>query len=254
MSWDKLCLDEQLIVGTKHSELSAYKKKVQESLETLNAFMNEYSKQPYLALSWGKQSIVLAHMIYNNYYHGHQIPMYFMSSWESDLLHDFVDVEEQFRSRWDINYHRILMDNVSDNNLNWVQTRHRGRNDLQTYIEGVYPQWDGVIMGLSKEESMGRRVTLSIRNTDHNNIFRYVQGKYRCCPLANWKEIDLAAYIATHDLPLLDAYKQQGLHARTTARITQNNAQMNGMLELKRRNLTNYRKIIQRFPELSTYS
>jgi 3'-phosphoadenosine 5'-phosphosulfate sulfotransferase (PAPS reductase)/FAD synthetase len=105
-------------------------------------------------------------------------------------------------------------------------------------------------MGLSKDESKGRRITTSLNTTPWRTIFRYANGKYRCTPIQAWTQNDLAAYIAKNGIPLLSAYND-GLKARTTARITRNQAEMNGMKDLKNRDITAYNIIVERFPELS---
>lgn len=246
-----LSLHEQLEVGRLHQSTYSYQRKLEQSRTTIFRFLDGYCSKPYVALSWGKQSIVVAHLVYSIL---PDVPMFFMASWESDLLHNYKQVEEEFTSKYPIKYQRVLKDNVSGNSFKWKETRDIGNKDLQTYINDAYPEWDGVLMGLVKEESFARRLTLSVNNTADRDIFLYTNGKHRCCPLSNWDEKDLAAYISTYDLPLLDAYHRNGLFTRTTARITRNNAEMNGMADLKARNITAYNKIVRRFPELGGYS
>lgn len=244
-------LEYDLKVGKIYANTPRFKSVLESAHYSIKRFLSDYTNHPYLALSWGKQSIVLAHMIFHI---DKSVPMYFMSSWESDLLHNYPEIERNFTQRWPINYERVVKDNVSWNNYSWKETRDIGSKDLQTFIEEVYPQWDGVIMGLSKDESVARRITLSKATTPYRTIFQYTNGKHRNCPIQHWRANDLAAYIATYDIPLLAAYHQHGLKARTTARITRNNAELNGLADLKRRDMTSYNKIVKRFPELTVYS
>lgn len=200
----------------------------------------------YLALSFGKQSICLAHMLFHI---APETPMLFLSSWESFFLHDYERVIAEFTARWPINLQIVHRDNVSWNDLSWKETRDIGSRDIQEMDGGRY---GGVIMGLSRDESFARRVSIAKNNTDWKTIYKYKNGRYRCTPIQHWKKIDLAAYISTHGIPLLSAYRQYGLDGRTTARITRNCAEMNGLVDLKNRDLEAYNRICERFPELST--
>lgn len=112
--------------------------------------------------------------------------------------------------------------------------------------------WDGWYWGLAKDESKPRRMTLSYRwdGQPHPTIFRYVDGKYRCCPIMNWTVKELAAYIATHDIPVLEEYHRLGLQSRTTARITKKTAENGGVMEIKYTDMSAFNRLCARFPEL----
>lgn len=240
-------LQQQLKAGLVYSRSWEFQKRLRITKQSLERFFL-ITKNPYLALSFGKQSIVLAHIISQI---RPQTPMVLLQSWETFMLHNMEDVINQFISRWPINLHILYKDNVSWNNWDWKRTRDYGQHDLQNSGNEVMPDWDGVIMGLSKDESFARRITCSVGNTDWATIFRYTSGKYRCTPIQFWQQNDLAAYIAMHDIPLLAAYHQNGLETRTTARITRNSAEMNGLVDLKARDISNYNRIVSRFPELT---
>lgn len=241
-------LGQELKYGLLYARTNTYKRNLNITKKSLLRFF-DICDNPYLALSWGKQSIILAHIIYEL---RPQTPMLFLRSWESYLLHDYEHVIRQFP--FNINYIEHFKDNVSWNNWTWKQTRDYGSNDLQQMADQSFPKWDGVIMGLSKDESVARRITCSSSNTEWRTIFKYNDGRYRCTPIQFWNLNDLAAYISVNKIELLSTYNNTGLKGRTTARITRNNAEMNGLRELKKENIDSYNKIISRFPELSPYS
>lgn len=240
-------LEQQLRVGLVYAKTPQYKSRLRITIQSLNRFF-ELTENPYLALSFGKQSIVLAHIIYQI---RPQTPMILLRSWETFLLHDMERVIEEFMQTSKINLKVNFRDNVSWNDWDWQTTRDYGQNDIQKMGDEANPGWDGVIMGLSKDESVARRISCSSSNTDWKTIFKYKDGRYRCTPIQFWQLNDLAAYISTNDIPLLSAYNK-GLETRTTARITRNCAEMNGLIDLKHRDVSSYNKIINRFPELST--
>jgi len=241
-------LEQDLKYGLVYAKTKKYQRHLEITTNSLLRFF-EICSHPYLALSWGKQSIVLAHLIYQL---RPETPMVFLRSWESFLLHDYERVMQQFP--FDINYREHFKDNVSWNDWDWQTTRDYGSEDIQNMADECFPEWDGVIMGLSKDESVARRITCSISNTEWRTIFRYKNGKHRCTPIQFWSIHDLSAYIATNEITLLSTYNNTGLKGRTTARITRDNAEMNGLRELKKENIGNYNTIVNRFPELSTFS
>jgi 3'-phosphoadenosine 5'-phosphosulfate sulfotransferase (PAPS reductase)/FAD synthetase len=60
-----------------------------------------------------------------------------------------------------------------------------------------------MFMGLTKEESRVRSITLSARGSLY-----YSKGRngWTCCPLANWTATDIWAYIVSRGLPYLSVY------------------------------------------------
>jgi hypothetical protein len=170
-------------------------------------------------------------------------------------LHNYAEVIEQFTARFPINLHIVQTDHVFDGrHLDWQASRDAGQFDLQNMCRRE--DWQGWYWGLVKDESGGRRATLSQqwRTAPHPTIYRYADGRYRCCPLANWTTLDVAAYIAEFDLPLLRLYHVEGLAARTVARVTRKCAEHNGIAALKHADFEAYNRLVARFPILSAYT
>lgn len=234
--------------------------------------MQEIAPRAYVSLSFGKQSLILAHMLYGM---APETPMYFLASSETWLMHDYAAVIASFLERWPVrltivqtNHAALDIDApiawLSEQHSSirwemrppgsptwtWKESRDAGDRDLQEMVERT--DFDGWYWGLAKEESRARAITLSTRwkGQPHPAIFRYTDGKYRCCPLMHWKTVDLAAYIATHDLPMLDAYRIDGLDTRTTARIRRRPVENGVMGQIRRYNGDSFNRLIDRFPEL----
>lgn len=239
----------QMEAGREYARLSARKRKLDYALAGIAA-MHELAPHAYASISFGKQSICLAHMLYQI---EPQLPMFFLASGESWIIHDFAPVIEAFLSRWPINLTVVQTDHVfNGHNLNWEASRKVGNRDLQEMCKRE--EWDGWYWGLAKEESVKRRITLSKKwpGQSHPTIYRYADGKYRCCPLAQWKLLDIAAYVIEHDLPLLSLYKQEGLQMRTTARVTGMMADEGGVAYLSHTDQEALNRLCARFPELRT--
>ena len=182
------------------SKLPLFKRKEAAAIKNIKAMLIQ-CPESYVACSWGKQSIILTHMAYKIQKSIHVV---FFSEPDSELITDFNNVKNIFLQQWAINYFDIL-NNTGD-------IRKHASVFMQKH------KLTGVIMGLAACESKGRRITLSLANQD--NIYKYSNGKFRCCPLRHWTEMDCASYIAKYNLPVLNIYKKFGFYSRTSAGVT----------------------------------
>jgi len=242
--------NQQMLQGKLYAQLPQRQRKVSFALDGI-VIMQQLAPNSYASISFGKDSICLAHMLYRI---APGLPMYFLASWESFIIHNYDEVIESFIAKWPINLNIVMADNVSQNlDASWKKTRDIGQRDLQNMCNRE--DWDGWYWGLAKDESKGRRMTLSCKwgGQPHPTIFRYTDGKYRCCPLMNWNMKDIAAYVQEHGLPLLDIYRQYGLEMRTTARVTRNMAELGGVAYLKQLSTEKLNRLTARFPELRCY-
>ena len=104
---------------------------------------------------------------------------------------------------------------------------------------------------MSAEIRARRMTTLASysQHTEHPTIFRYQDGKRRCCPVMHWSINDLAAYIATNQIPMLNIYRKFGLTQRTTARVTKKMLYNQGMAICRATNSRGFREFTNLFPE-----
>lgn len=261
--------------GSLYARLRIYKYRLDFAKAGIAAML-DIAPHSYLSVSFGKQSICLAHLIYQQ---SPVLPCFFLASSETWYIHNYVEVIDQFMQHTPIDLTivqtnrlgididapiaelqrrqpgiRWLYRGWSDEPPStWKAARDLGDRDLQGMCDRA--EWDGLFMGLAKEESSGRRITLSLRwaGQPHSSIFKYRDGKYRCCPLMNWEMKEIAAYVASNGLTLLDEYENNGLEARTTARITKMMAEEGGMAYLKQKDPTAFNQIVGNYPELGTF-
>lgn len=239
--------DEQMAIGRLHSKRPSYFKALKFSMEGISCMLDS-APNSYVSISFGKQSLCVAHMVYQL---KPDIPMHFLASEETWMLYDYEKVIEEFCSKWPINLTIHQTKRLEGANT-WKESRDSGDQDLQNMCDRS--EWDGWFWGLAKDESKERRRTLMkgyYQDTAHPSIFRYTDGKLRCCPVMNWTLNDLAAYISTHGIPLLNIYKKHGLSQRTTARITKKMLLNQGMGLDRRLNPMGYRKLVDKFPEIN---
>jgi 3'-phosphoadenosine 5'-phosphosulfate sulfotransferase (PAPS reductase)/FAD synthetase len=238
---------EQMAIGRVHGRSRAFTWAQDFARDGIDHMMR-IAPRSYVSLSFGKQSLCVAHMVYQI---APETPMYFLASDETWHLYDYADVIESFIARWPVKLTIVQTHRWKDGE-SWKASRDAGDGDLQNMVPR--DQFDGWFWGLSQDESRARKLTLlasAKQDTPHASIFRYSDGKLRCCPVMRWTLHDLAAYIATHDLPMLNIYRKFGLTQRTTARVTKKMLRHQGMALARMSNSRGFREIVNRFPEVN---
>ena len=203
-------LDKQLAEGRLLAMLPQHKLKVDKARDDIRSFIRRTVGQCYNSLSWGKQSIVLAHMIFSV---DQSIKNVFWGGEYMELISDFAATRDKFLSKWPLDY---IGYDAGDTELK--------ENGVKFLIDH---DMFGVFMGLAKCESKARKRTLEAAN--FRNVFSYANRKMRCCPLADWSDMDIAAYISVHNIPLLSTYRKYGITARTSAGVTPGSHAEKGM-------------------------
>jgi len=239
--------EQQMKEGGIYKKLKKRKVRLEFAKEGIYEML-KISPKSYISLSFGKQSTCLAHMIYKI---NPDIPCYFLASAESWSMHNFKEVIEAFLKICPIKLMIVQTDHFFRNDLKtWKENRDVGQFDLQKMCNRN--DWSGWFWGLVKEESKERKITLCKQweGQPHPTIFRYVDNKYRCCPLMNWDILDIAAYIEENNLPLLNIYKKLGLQMRTTARATKTAVLQGTMIYLKMIDIEGFNKMCKKFGEL----
>lgn len=190
-----------------------YQRKVLKAKSDIEKML-ETCKSTYCSVSWGKDSIVLAHLILS------ENPNAKLVHWGGDQekdIADFDSVSTEFLQKFGGDYHVISDESLMD-----------GRLSIAGRDWSINNGFDGVFMGLTADESKARRFALG--KAAKNNIYHYASGGLsRCCPLKNWKLDDIVAYIAGNDLPVLNLYKRYGLQIRTSSRIKKSGFTNRGM-------------------------
>jgi 3'-phosphoadenosine 5'-phosphosulfate sulfotransferase (PAPS reductase)/FAD synthetase len=190
--------ETQLQEGRMVAGLPPFKRKVEKAQADIRAMLDR-APASYVALSWGKQSSVLAHLIYAI---NSTIPGVFWRGAETDIIADFNAVRDAFLTAWPMPYQEEFCD---------YDFKQQAREWSREH------QMQGVFIGMVSDESKKRRYALGKAET--HNIFAYADGFLRSCPLKTWSNLDIASYVATHKLPMLSIYRRYGFDARTSARI-----------------------------------
>lgn len=229
-----------------------HRRRLDKSVEIIKESF-KHCNRPFVAFSAGKDSTVLADLVLDA---NPKVPLRFLSSGETRLIHDVDKVIEYFVARGadvqEINMDRVFADGWEG--ATWDEQRKAGRRDMELLNDG----YDAVFMGLRAEESRNRQISLMNLRTEGLPPYCYKYKEMRnkmmrICPLAEWKHEDVAAYLYARELPVLEWYEDYGIKSRTTARLTGDAVRQNVLVWLKRKDLTAYTKLVERFPEFGLY-
>ena len=193
--------------------------------------------RPYIACSFGKDSSVMLHLIMQE---NPNISVAFVEYPETCLLDNYEEVIGSWKCK---NLHRIFINADIEASVN---------------EKDILPAWaikngfDAAFVGIRKEESKGRRITLRMLG----KMYTAKNGQTRICPLSDWTLKDIAAYTYVNDIPLLNTYKQHGIMQRTTTGLADDiygfrEAQL---LRLKQADITKYNLLLNQYQNLARYA
>lgn len=213
-----------------YTKLNSYKALVNKTSGFVRWALQKVNK-PYIACSFGKDSAVMLHLVHSI---NSDIDVRFIR-WQGET--EYIDNYDEVISQWGLkNLHQI--------ELNRVSLLDKRKNRYNT------DQYDSFFVGLRKDESTTRRITLKA----HGMFYKNAAGLYRICPLADWTAKDVEAYIVEHQLPTLKSYSIQGFQSRTATRIPREDFGIRHqfLIDLKQRDFSAYQQIINKFPELKS--
>lgn len=193
------------------------------------------SPDAYIACSFGKDSAVMLHLILQ---HKPDVSVRFLRWPESNILNNYDEVIDE----WQRQYTNLNL-SIVDLSRSTLDERVADRWNA---IANVAPT-TGYFVGLRASESKARRLTLM----QHGAVYKLKStGLWRFSPLGHWRDEDVAGYVFQYDLPMLDAYHQQGLTARTSSRVPRHQVREQALADLRLRDPHRFEQLAAMFPEL----
>lgn len=183
---------------TFRARLRSFRHLVDRALSEIEEAVAE-ARQPYVAVSGGKDSTVLLHL-------SRQVAPTIPAIWSDDEL-EHEDTVTFLRTI------RPLVVRGHDTHAGWFTTWTdepfwREPVPGSIAIPGTCTAWsstagyDLVLLGLRRQESARRRMLMTM----HGRRFRALDGQWRCSPLAHWTTDDVWAYIGSRDLAYNPVY------------------------------------------------
>lgn len=158
----------------------------------------------YVALSWGKDSVVLAHLVWM-LEQRHRIRLPCVQVVTRPVANPYVPaVRDAFLARFPVDYHEIVIDRHRSDETQCAQREHRGSrwgwmgaNKEKAFACASRRFGARYISGIRGAESSSRNTRMMKQGTSTQNT---------CAPIGWWTGIDVWAYIARHDLPVHPSY------------------------------------------------
>lgn len=228
--------DSEKLMVEAYSKLPAFKKRISKALDVIELGLKKGNS--YVAVSWGKDSVVLLHLVQSlqpdikAIYHAHI---------ERDLISNYSETIGRYLAKFPTNL------TIHET---WDASGNIARN------LDVYREYPVCFLGLRAEESVNRKRSMRNFGLIHQYSSGFLSGTYRICPLGWWSWIDVWAYIFTYDLPYLDAYNYvsiNSVNSRTTCHIsksTKNMTQATRLEDMKKNNFSYYNYLRENYPEM----
>lgn len=239
-----------------HGTLPAFRRRVDQARRLVEQSF-ETANRWYIACSFGKDSIVLQHIVRQVVPDVHVV---FIVAQEGTtcLPEDFAMIQE-YAAQQIINL-TILKWSKSEY---YASLGEQDAKHMQSFRHDAWlatlAQWlndnphDGVFLGLRKAESVIRMFSIGKHGPLHQYETGFQAGYWRCTPLYSWSIDDIGAYIASNNLPLLDIYKKMGLEARSGL-FGFTNANMGRLAYLRRYYPDVFERFAQQYPEARNYT
>lgn len=189
---------------TVHAQLAAFQRRIEPAIKAIVDFAS--SCRCYAGVSWGKDSTVLAHLIWRAREYGVDVPLVWVRV-EPITNPDCVIVRDAFLSRWPVRYEEIEI---------WCRRDDAGwhaRGTLERgFAEAARRHGDCHISGVRGAESGARKARMR-----HWGI----ASPHTCAPIGWWSSEDVFAYLHIEGLPVHPAYamSMRGMLPRNRIRV-----------------------------------
>jgi len=236
------------------------------SAETILANGLAVMKRPYISLSFGKDSMVMAHFILSRQ---PDIPVVYVNCGEWDEWPDTPRVKQAFLQRFP-SCHFIELHGPSimeafmragwyvqdeEDNATARKAQHDYGKSLGDVLnaEAKRRGYDGAFIGIRKEESRNRLRLFRMRGSLY---FAEMRGMWACHPLMHWTGCDVWAYICSHNLPYNELYDldPRGREmARNGAMFGSRSARYGRLVFLQKMYPDWFNRFVSRFPEVRRF-
>jgi len=169
-----------------HAQSDELSRKVNQSMEEIQSFA-ESKKSVYVSVSWGKDSVVTAHLACRAL----ECPtLVHVKVWP--IYNPYCDaVAQNFVARHDVQYQQIVV-HMGSHEKGW-----RFEGTMMDGFDHAHDSFGDHISGMRREESGVRKIRFNRWGLSSPNT---------CAPIGWWSTQDVFSYLKAHDLPIHPAY------------------------------------------------
>lgn len=201
-----------------HGKSKRYKNKELSAKDIISRALVQMDR-PYLSFSGGKDSLIMLHMVLEQ---KPDIPVVY---WDADASFPDTDIFlDKISSEWNIDLIRFktrpILEVFREYGIDHPQI------EAKTMIATVYDPikkliaeygFDGVFVGLRREESYGRKQLIKYRGPI---FYSKYQNVIECLPVAYFSVQDVWAYITANKLPYNPVYDKTSMRPRNEIRVS----------------------------------
>lgn len=206
-------MSDELYAYKLHAQLREFKHRAERSKRIIHSALTA-SSRPYVACSWGKDSVCLLHLVCQKM---PTVDVIWVQTDDYDEWPGTDKVAEQFAEMYPINIHTVQAMPVTECYRQvggfyvFPETEEQRKADRQyadSFIQAITGKakelnCDVAFIGLRRQESKGRDWLLRSRG---DTFYAKTYGIMECMPIGDWTGRDVWAYIAKHNLPYLELY------------------------------------------------
>jgi phosphoadenosine phosphosulfate reductase len=201
-TWNKWVKNDEIHIKSK-----GYKFRLNKTIERIKKFADENDENTYyVGVSWGKDSIVLSHMIYNI---GVSPINIYIRQLDNENPHN-KDVRDNFLKLFNINYYEESYSYKTTPDQTYFKN---GKPNKWYYIlNQLNKKYNKRITGLRKDESAKRKFRFDVFGDESLNSFT---------PFENFLVADIFGYMYENNLPIHPNYAMtiNGLIDRNRLRV-----------------------------------
>lgn len=215
----------RILAYESHAKTRGFARRVDESRRIIRQWLDQ-CERPYVALSGGKDSSVVAHLVARL---DPSVPMMHVCS--QKCMPEQCPTAEAIAETCGAHYHAEMCDidvwEALESFSRPVMESHKGLSKPQPWQQFFRPLidryveregCDGAALGLRADESRGRAGHIFSRGP----IYTSPQALLHCMPIGRWSTMDVFAYIVSRDLPLCPVYAYEELsHGPHAIRVGQ---------------------------------
>lgn len=206
-----------------HSKLNSYKQHIKKAKETITSALPQ-AKKWIMSFSGGKDSIVMLDLAVKSGFNGELLYFYY-SEFENPQENE--DLVKYYAEKYNL---KLNVLNVLSCKDAWDKLGYffctpstQEEKEIAKSIDKDYRAkstqfckdngFDGLFMGIRKDESNLRKMSLSQTG---DTYFAKCRNMITCCPNANFTDDDVWSYIFTNDLKYLSVYDNPYFDRRRT--------------------------------------